>query len=91
MLFFCPRFAAETDKWKKISYAFMPVVALYAVFVTIRHNSHEHHDHEQVKYPFIKKRDKPMPWALAGGTDCDLFDTACGAKARAAARAAAAE
>ena len=83
--------AAETDKWKKISYVAMPAVVLYGVFVFIRHNSHEHHDHEHPKYPYITKRDKPMPWALAGGFDCDLFDVRCKAKARKAAAAAAAE
>ena len=40
--------AAETDKWKKISYVFMPTVVAYAFFVMIRHNSH-HHDHEEVR------------------------------------------
>ena len=32
-----------------------------------------------------------MPWALKGGSDCDLFDMACGAKYKAAKAAAAAE
>ena len=41
--------AAETDKWKKISYAFIPFVTLYMGFVFVRHNSHEHHDSEQVR------------------------------------------
>ena len=48
----------------------------------------------QPKYPFIKKRDKPMPWALSKsgmGSDCDLFDVACGAKFRAMKAAEAAE
>ena len=40
---------AETDKWKKISFVFMPVVAAYTVFVYIRHNQHEHDHHEQVR------------------------------------------
>ena len=35
----------------------------------------------QIKYgTYIKKRDKPMPWALKGGSDCDLFDYECGRK-----------
>lgn len=42
-------------------------------------------------YPWMKKRDKEMPWALAGGSKCDLFDYACSAKERAAKAAAAAE
>jgi len=82
---------AETDKWKKISFVFMPVVGAYMIFVGIRHNSHGHHEYEQVKYPFVKKRDKPMPWALRGGTDCDLFDYGCSAKIKAAKAAEAAE
>ena len=48
----------------------------------------------QPKYPFMKKRDKPMPWALSKtgmGSDCDLFDVACGAKFRAMKAAEAAE
>lgn len=44
-----------------------------------------------MKYPFVKKRDKPMPWALRGGTDCDLFDYGCSAKIKAAKAAEAAE
>lgn len=32
-----------------------------------------------------------MPWALAGGTDCDLFDYGCAAKVKAAKAAEAAE
>jgi len=74
---------AETDKWKKISFAFLPFVGLYMGFVFVRHNSH-HHEYEQVSYPFIKKRDKEMPWALKGGSKCDLFDYKCAAKERAA-------
>jgi hypothetical protein len=39
----------------------------------------------QVKFgTYIKKRDKPMPWKLNGGTDCDLFDYGCSAKLKAA-------
>lgn len=76
---------AETDKWKKISYVFIPFIGLYMGFVFVRHNSHEHGHHEQIKYgTYIKKRDKPMPWALKGGSDCDLFDYECGRKYKAA-------
>ena len=134
--------SAETDKWKKISYAFIPFCFVYAGFVVVRHSSH-HHDHEEVrasratrapatghrrgapvcargappppspppplprrcnsprllatsarphparaqeapKYPWMKKRDKAMPWTLAGGSSCDLFDYTCSAKEKAA-------
>jgi len=75
---------AETDKWKKISYAFLPVVGLVGTYVMYDHFAHHKHYH-QVKYPFIGKRDKPMPWALAGGTDCALFDYKCSAALKAAA------
>ena len=76
---------AETSKWKKISYAFIPFCVLYAGFVMVRHNSH-HHDHEDepIKYPWMTKRDKPMPWTLRGGSKCDLFDFPCAEKEKAA-------
>merc|ERR1719335_1475367 len=80
----------ETEKWKKISFAFIPFVGVYAVFVGVKHFSHHHEAEEQVKYPFIKKRDKMMPWAARGGTDCDLFDYHCSARIKAAKAAAAA-
>lgn len=38
----------------------------------------------QVLYPHMRKRDKEMPWALAGGSKCDLFDYTCAAKEKAA-------
>lgn len=43
-----PCTAAETDKWKKISYVFMPFCVCYGVFVYIKHNQH-HHEHEDVR------------------------------------------
>merc|ERR1719482_897968 len=84
---------AETDKWKKISYAFIPFCMVYAVFVTIKHGQH-HHDHEEEapQYPWMKKRDKAMPWTQRGGSKCDLFDFGpCYIKEKAAKAAAAAE
>ena len=39
---------------------------------------------EAPKYPWMKKRDKAMPWTLAGGSSCDLFDYTCSAKEKAA-------
>ena len=38
----------------------------------------------QVDYPYLKKRDKEMPWTLRGGSKCDLFDYECAAKEQAA-------
>ena len=29
---------------------------------------------EAPRYPWMHKRDKPMPWTQAGGSECDLFD-----------------
>ena len=83
---------AETDKWKKVSYAFIPFCGLYAIFVTVRHNSHHHeHEEEPPQYPWMKKRDKKMPWTLRGGSECDLFDYGpCYQKEKAAKAAAAA-
>jgi len=78
----------ETAKWKKFSFVMMPCVAVYAVIVGYKHFAH-HHDHEQVLYPHMRKRDKEMPWALAGGSKCDLFDYDCAAKEKAAKAAAA--
>lgn len=39
---------------------------------------------EAPKYPWMKKRDKMLPWTAAGGSACDLFDFDCSAKERAA-------
>ena len=61
----------------------MPVVAATGVIVMYRHFANHHH-HEVIYYPFIGKRDKPMPWTLKGGSKCDLFDYGCAAKERAA-------
>merc|ERR1719473_1861144 len=72
---------AESDKWKKISYVFIPFVVSVTAFVMF---THKHHHHHEVKYPYITKRDKPMPWTLKGGSKCDLFDYTCAAKEKAA-------
>jgi len=81
---------AETDKWKKISYAFIPFCGVYAIYVGSAHLAH-HHDHEEEppQYPWMKKRAKELPWTLAGGSKCDLFDYHCSAKEKAAKAAAA--
>ena len=76
-----PPRAAETDKWKKISYVFLPFVVLTGVYVM---GTHKHSHWHQVEYPFIKMRTKAMPWSLKpGGSKCDLFDYDCSAKERA--------
>ena len=38
-------------------------------------------------YQYINIRRKEMPWALYGGSKCDLFDYKCAAKEKAAAAA----
>ena len=40
--------AAETSKWKKISYAFIPFCCVYSVAVYVMHGAH-HHEHEEVR------------------------------------------
>mmetsp|Transcript_28941 Transcript_28941/g.49444 ORF Transcript_28941/g.49444 Transcript_28941/m.49444 type:complete len:112 (-) Transcript_28941:434-769(-) len=81
---------AETSKWKKISYGFLPIVGLVGVYVGYDHI--KHHSHwEQVDYPYIGRRLKPMPWTLFGGSACALFDYNCAAKEKAAKAALAAE
>ena len=75
---------AETDKWKKISYVFLgAIVTPFTIYTVIQHFRHHHH-WEQVSYPYINKRDKEMPWALKGGSKCNLFDYSCSAKEKAA-------
>ncbi|KAL3909707.1 MAG: hypothetical protein SGPRY_009329 [Prymnesium sp.] len=74
---------AEMQKWKKISYAFMPTVALFAVYTAYDHMAH-HDDTEKGNYPYMNKRDKPLPWTLAGGLDCGLFDYHCSNRIKAA-------
>jgi len=60
------------------------LVVPYTIFTMIRHFQHGHDEHVRPAYPYIMKRDKPMPWALAGGTDCGLFDYKCSAAIAAA-------
>ncbi|KAL1526574.1 hypothetical protein AB1Y20_015281 [Prymnesium parvum] len=70
---------AEAKKWKNISYVALPFICVVGVWVGYDHVTH--HDHwEQVQYPYIGKRDKPMPWTLAGGSECALFDYKCARK-----------
>ena len=70
--------AVETEKWKKISYVFMPFCGFFFIFTLGRHFQHEHHDdHDKPQMPWMKKRDKDMPWSLSSGgkrSNCDLFD-----------------
>merc|ERR1712087_153849 len=72
---------AETKKWQVISYGFIPFVVLVTCYVM---GTHKHSHYHKVDYQFIKKRDKEMPWALKGGSKCDLFDYTCAAKEKAA-------
>ena len=75
--------AEATSQWKKYSYMFVPVVVVFGVVTMGKHFMHGHHDHDEVPFPYMKKRDKAMPWALKGGSKCDLFDYDCSAKERA--------
>mmetsp|Transcript_27065 Transcript_27065/g.80817 ORF Transcript_27065/g.80817 Transcript_27065/m.80817 type:complete len:108 (-) Transcript_27065:163-486(-) len=76
--------AAETDKWKKISYVAIPCVVGYTCFVMA---TMKHGHHEEVAYQYIGIRNKPLPWTNRGGSKCDLFDYKCAAKEKAAAAA----
>ena len=60
---YAPPLTAETDKWKKISYAFIPFCGVYAVFVAVRHFSH-HHEPDDVRAPPVTARE---PWMGGGG------------------------
>ena len=66
----------ENEKWMKLwtytTYAATPVLIGLGFYMMSQ--SHDHH--EQPKYPYLKKRDKPkFPW----GSSCDLFDFHCAA------------
>merc|ERR1719161_1222829 len=74
---------AETDKWKKISYVFLGAIVTPFTIITVINHFRHHHHWEQVSYPYINKRDKEMPWALKGGSKCNLFDYKCSAKEKA--------
>lgn len=75
--------AEATSQWKKYSYVFLPVVVVFGVVTMGKHFMHGHHHGEEIPFPYMKKRDKAMPWALKGGSKCDLFDYDCSAKERA--------
>ena len=75
--------AEATSQWKKYSYIFLPVVVVFGVVTMGKHFMHGHHHGEEIPFPYMKKRDKAMPWALKGGSKCDLFDYDCSAKERA--------
>ena len=62
--------AEATSQWKKYSYIFLPVVVVFGVVTMGKHFMHGHHDHDEVPFPYMKKRDKAMPWALKGGSKC---------------------
>ena len=62
--------AEATSQWKKYSYMFVPVVVVFGVVTMGKHFMHGHHDHDEVPFPYMKKRDKAMPWALKGGSKC---------------------
>ena len=79
--------AEATSQWKKYSYVFLPVVVVFGVVTMGKHFMHGHHHGEEIPFPYMKKRDKAMPWALKGGSKCDLFDYDCSAKERAAKKA----
>jgi hypothetical protein len=55
----------------------------------LTHPSRAVREQEPPQYPWMKKRAKELPWTLAGGSKCDLFDYHCSAKEKAAKAAAA--
>lgn len=71
-------------RWTTISKGMIAFTAVYTVYAIGDHLSHEHHEKDTPAYPYLKMRTKPFPWAES---DCDLLDSECRAKARAAKKA----
>lgn len=72
----------QMQRWTYISYGMIALVFGYgAVQLTATHG----HEHEHApKYAYLKMRTKPFPWSASG---CDLFDSECKEKAKAAQKA----
>ncbi|KAE8902821.1 hypothetical protein PF005_g14931 [Phytophthora fragariae] len=74
----------QMHRWTTISKGMIALTAVYTVYAIGDHLSHEHHEKDTPAYPYLKMRTKPFPWAES---DCDLLDSECRAKARAAKKA----
>lgn len=71
-------------RWTQISKGMIALVGAYTVVQVVAHaGGHEHHE-EHPAYAYLKMRTKPFPWTYS---NCDLLDSECKAKAKAAAQA----
>lgn len=69
----------QMQRWTYISYGMIALVGGYSFVQLTANHAHGHHD--VPKYPYLKLRTKPFPWATA---DCDLLDFKCKELAQAA-------
>ena len=63
---------------KNATFGGIALCGVLFVYNMVLHFTHDHH-HEQIDYPYIKKRTKPLPW---GCSNCDLFDMPCWKKCK---------
>ncbi|KAF1321938.1 hypothetical protein FI667_g6531, partial [Globisporangium splendens] len=78
----------QMHRWTTISKGMLALVGGFSVINLFSHmGGHEHHE-EAPAYAYLKMRTKPFPWDYS---NCDLLDSACKEKARAAKQALASE
>ncbi|TDH68554.1 hypothetical protein CCR75_000290 [Bremia lactucae] len=74
----------QMQRWTTISKGMIGLVAVFTVYAIGDHLNHEHHDEEEIAYPYLKMRTKPYPWPES---NCDLMDFECRRLAREAKKA----